>query len=219
MKNNKILYGLIFVVSLIVTNTIVFVTTKEFTVAKWINIAFLNLAIIILLVFSIMSDKKEYSFISYFRLPIVATYSIVTFILSALFIAFNLKNVAITIVVQILCLGLFVIIMSLNTMSNNVAKENMKTNKNNYNKISDMSKKIEIILETVKDRDIYKKIEKAYDDIKNARVNVQSDTAEIDDEIWQSIEMIENDIRNNDTNKIDDQVTKIHNLTIQRNRM
>ena len=219
MKNNKILYGLIFVVSLIVTNTIVFVTTKEFTVAKWINIAFLNLAIIILLVFSIMSDKKEYSFMSYFRLPIVATYSIVTFILSALFIAFNLKNVAITIVVQILCLGLFVIIMSLNTMSNNVAKENMKTNKNNYNKISDMSKKIEIILETVKDRDIYKKIEKAYDDIKNARVNVQSDTAEIDDEIWQSIEMIENDIRNNDTNKIDDQVTKIHNLTIQRNRM
>ncbi len=219
MKNNKILYGLIFVVSLIVTNTIVFVTTKEFTVAKWINIAFLNLAIIILLVFSIMSDKKEYSFMSYFRLPIVATYSIVTFILSALFIAFNLKSVAITIVVQILCLGLFVIIMSLNTMSNNVAKENMKTDKNNYNKISDMSKKIEIILETVKDRDVYKKIEKAYDDIKNARVNVQSDTAEIDDEIWQSIEMIENDIRNNDTNKIDDQVTKIHNLTIQRNRM
>ena len=104
-------------------------------------------------------------------------------------------------------------------MSNNVAKENMKTDKNNYNKISDMSKKIEIILETVKDRDVYKKIEKAYDDIKNARVNVQSDTAEIDDEIWQSIEMIENDIRNNDTNKIDDQVTKIHNLTIQRNRM
>ena len=219
MKNNKILYGLIFVVSLIVTNTIVFVTTKEFTVAKWINIAFLNLAIIILLVFSIMSDKKEYSFMSYFRLPIVATYSIVTFILSALFIAFNLKSVAITIVVQILCLGLFVIIMSLNTMSNNVAKENMKTDKNNYNKISDMSKKIEIILETVKDRDVYKKIEKAYDDIKNARVNVQSDTAEIDDEIWQSIEMIENDIRNNDTNKIDDQVTKIHNLTIQRNKM
>ena len=219
MKNNKILYGLIFVVSLIVTNTIVFVTTKEFTVAKWINIAFLNLAIIILLVFSIMSDKKEYSFMSYFRLPIVATYSIVTFILSALFIAFNLKSVAITIVVQILCLGLFVIIMSLNTMSNNVAKENMKTDKNNYNKISDMSKKIEIILETVKDRDVYKKIEKAYDDIKNARVNVQSDTAEIDDEIWQSIEMIENDIRNNDTNKIDDQVSKIHNLTIQRNKM
>ena len=219
MKNNKLLYCLIFIVSLLVTNTIVFVTNTEFTVAKWINIVFLNLAIIVLLLFSVMSDKKEYAFMSYFRLPIVATYSAITFILSALLIMFNMSNVTFTIVVQVLLLGLFVIAISLNTMSNNSAREDMQKDKTNYSKITDMSKKMEIILASIKDRDLYKKIEKAYDDIKNANVTTKSDTNQIDSELWQAIDMIQNNVQNSDTNVIDEQVSKIHDLTVQRNRM
>lgn len=220
MKNNKVLYSIICVVALIVVNAVTFISIKEFTTARWINIGFLNLSVIILLIFSIMYGKKEDKFMNYSRFPIVGLYSLLAFIISALFIIFNLKNVTITIVVQIILLGLFIIAISLNTMSNNTAKQNRAVDKQNYNKIEDMSKRLFIIMqENENNRDLYKKIEKAYDDVKNAKISINEDTTQVDNDIIQSIAKIEFYIQNNNLNLIDEQITTIHNLVIKRNLM
>ena len=219
MKKNKILYAVIVAVALIVVNVVVFVSVKEYTVARWINIGFLNLSVIVALLFSVMSGKKDYKFMSYSRIPIVTLYSFITFIVSALFIIFNLKSIVITIVVQIILLGLFIILMSVNTMSNNSAQESLQVDKNNYNKIDDMSKRLETILKSTSNRDLYKKIEKAYDDVKNAKIAINEDTTQVDNDILQAISIIEYTMQNNDNNALDEQITKIHNLTVKRNMM
>lgn len=219
MKKNNILYAIICLVTLIVVNVVVFISVKEFTTARWINIGCLNLAVIISLIFSVMIGKKESRFMNYSRFPIVAVYSIITFIVSALFIAFNLKSTVITIVVQIILLGLFIIAVSLNTMSNNSAQESLKNDKQQFNKIDDMAKRLEALLKTINDRDLYKKIEKAYDDVKNSKLNIIEDTTQVDNDILQAISIIEYNVQNNNANSIDDQITQIHNLVIKRNMM
>ena len=219
MKNNKVLYGIICLVALIVTNVVVFVSVKDFTTARWINIGFLNLSVVISLIFSVMVGKKEYRFMNYSRFPIVAVYSVIAFIVSALFIAFNLKSTVITIVVQIILLGLFIIVVSSNTMANNSAQESLKNDKQQFNKIADLATRLEYILKTTEDRNLVKKIEKAYDDVKNSKLNISEDTTQVDNDILQVISIIEYNVQNKQFDLIDEQIDKIHNLVIKRNMM
>lgn len=219
MKNNKTLFGIIGIVALIMINVVVFVSVKEFTTARWINIGFLNLSIIVGLFFSIMFGKKEYKFMNYSRLPIVGFYSTITFIISALFIICNLKNITITIVTQVILLCLFIIVLASNTMANNSAEMSLDKDKKQYTKVNDMCNRLEIILKTVINREIYKKIEKAYDDVKSSKININEDTTQVDNDILQAIAIIEYNVRNESYNLIDEQVNKIHNLVTRRNQM
>ena len=156
---------------------------------------------------------------NYSRFPIVAVYSVIAFIVSALFIAFNLKSTVITIVVQIILLGLFIIVVSSNTMANNSAQESLKNDKQQFNKIADLATRLEYILKTTEDRNLVKKIEKAYDDVKNSKLNISEDTTQVDNDILQAISIIEYNVQNKQFDLIDEQIDKIHNLVIKRNMM
>ena len=156
---------------------------------------------------------------NYSRFPIVAVYSVIAFIVSALFIAFNLKSTVITIVVQIILLGLFIIVVSSNTMANNSAQESLKNDKQQFNKIADLATRLEYILKTTEDRNLVKKIEKAYDDVKNSKLNISEDTTQVDNDILQAISIIEYNVQNKQFDLIDEQIDKIHNLIIKRNMM
>ena len=219
MKNNKVLYGIIGLVALAIVNVVVFVSIKEYTTARWINIAFLNLSVIVLWFFSIMFGNKEEGFMNYSRLPIVSLYSGITFIVSALLIITNLQSVKATIVIQVILLGLFIIILATNTMANNSARASTVADKNNFSKVSDMTKRLDLILKTVEDRELYKKIEKAYDAVKNTRVTVKEDTTQIDNDILQAIGIIEYSVQNKNYEAIDEQVNKIKNAIIKRDAM
>lgn len=219
MKNNKVLYGIICLITLIIVNVVIFVSVKDFTTARLINIGFLNLSLIISLIFFVMVGKKETRFMNYSRFPIVGLYSTIAFIVSALFITFNLQNIAITIIVQIILLGVFIVIISLNTMANNTAKTSSQNDRIQYNKVEDMSRRLDFIIKTIDDRSIIKKLEKAYDDVKNSKLNILEDTTQIDNDILQSISIIEYNVQNKQYNSIDEQINKIHNLVIKRNMM
>ena len=219
MKNNKVLYGIIGLVALVIVNLVVFISIKEYSTARYINIAFLNISVLNLWFFSIMFGNKEEGFMNYSRLPMVSLYSVVTFILSALLVLINFQNVKVTIVVQVILLGIYIILLATNTMANNSARNSVAIDKNNYGKVNDMAKRLDLILKTVENREIYKKIEKAYDAVKNKKVTVNQDTTQVDNDILQSIGIIEYSVQNKNFDAIDEQVEKIKNAIIRRNEM
>lgn len=219
MKNNKVLYGIIGLVALVIVNLVVFISIKEFSTARYINIAFLNISVLNLWFFSIMFGDKKEGFMNYTRLPMVSLYSVVTFILSALLVLINFQNVKVTIVIQVILLGIYIILLATNTMANNSARNSVAIDKNNYGKVNDMAKRLDLILKTVENREIYKKIEKAYDAVKNTKVTVNQDTTQVDNDILQSIGIIEYSVQNKNFDAIDEQVEKIKNAIIRRNEM
>ena len=219
MKNNKVLYGIIGLVALVIVNLVVFISIKEYSTARYINIAFLNISVLNLWFFSIMFGNKEEGFMNYSRLPMVSLYSVVTFILSALLVLINFQNVKVTIVIQVILLGIYIILLATNTMANNSARNSVAIDKNNYGKVNDMTKRLDLILKTVENREIYKKIEKAYDAVKNTKVTVNQDTTQVDNDILQSIGIIEYSVQNKNFDAIDEQVEKIKNAIIRRNEM
>ena len=219
MKNNKVLYGIIGIVALAIVNVVVFLSLKEYTTARWINIAGLNLSIIVFWGAGIITGDKSEKFLGYARFPIVAVYSVLTFIISALFILINVKSVTLSVIVQVILLGLFAIVMCTNTMANNASRNITNTDKANYNKINDMAKRIELIMQSVDDREVYKKIEKAYDSVKNANVTLQEDSTQIDNDIMQAIGVLEVAVQSKNYDMTEEQVSKINNLIARRNQM
>lgn len=219
MKNNKVLYGIIGIVALAIVNVVVFLSLKEYTTARWINIAGLNLSIIVFWGAGIITGDKSEKFLGYARFPIVAVYSVLTFIISALFILINVKSVTLSVIVQVILLGLFAIVMCTNTMANNASKNITNIDKANYNKVTDMAKRIELIMQSVDDREVYKKIEKAYDSVKNANVTLQEDSTQIDNDIMQAIGVLEVVVQSKNYDMAEEQVSKINNLIARRNQM
>ena len=219
MKNNKVLYGIIGIVALAIVNVVVFLSLKEYTTARWINIAGLNLTIIVFWGAGIITGDKSEKFLGYARFPIVAVYSVLTFIISALFILINVKSVTLSVIVQVILLGLFAIVMCTNTMANNASKNITNIDKANYNKVTDMAKRIELIMQSVDDREVYKKIEKAYDSVKNANVTLQEDSTQIDNDIMQAIGVLEVAVQSKNYDMTEEQVSKINNLIARRNQM
>ena len=219
MKNNKVLYGIIGIVALAIVNVVVFLSLKEYTTARWINIAGLNLSIIVFWGAGIITGDKSEKFLGYARFPIVAVYSVLTFIISALFILINVKSVTLSVIVQVILLGSFAIVMCTNTMANNASKNITNIDKANYNKVTDMAKRIELIMQSVDDREVYKKIEKAYDSVKNANVTLQEDSTQIDNDIMQAIGVLEVVVQSKNYDMAEEQVSKINNLIARRNQM
>lgn len=219
MKNNKILYGIIGIVALAMINLIIYISIKEYTTARWINIAGLNLSVIIFWGSGIVTSNRDEKFIEYFRLPIVLAYSSITFLLSIIFIIIGIKSIQVSLTMQIILLCIFIIAITINKMANNVSIEISRENKSSYNKIAEMTKKIEQIMNNIDDRDVYKKVEKMYDSVKNAKLTLSADSTQIDNDIIREIGKLELNIQNKQYNIIDEQLTQINNYILKRNQM
>lgn len=219
MKNNKILYAIIGIVALAMINVIIYISIKEYTIARWINIAGLNLSVIIFLGAGIVTSNRDEKFIEYFRLPIVLAYSSITFLLSIIFIIIGIKSIQVSLTMQIILLCIFIIAITINKMANNVSIEISRENKSSYNKIAEMTKKIEQIMNNIDDRNVYKKVEKMYDSVKNAKLTLSADSTQIDNDIIREIGKLELNIQNKQYNIIDEQLTQINNYILKRNQM
>lgn len=219
MKNNKILYAIIGIVALAMINVIIYISIKEYTIARWINIAGLNLSVIIFWGSGIVTSNRDEKFIEYFRLPIVLAYSSITFLLSIIFIIIGIKSIQVSLTMQIILLCIFIIAITINKMANNVSVEISRENKSSYNKIAEMTKKIEQIMNNIDDRNVYKKVEKMYDSVKNAKLTLSADSTQIDNDIIREIGKLELNIQNKQYNIIDEQLTQINNYILKRNQM
>ena len=82
-----------------------------------------------------------------------------------------------------------------------------------------MTKKIEQIMNNIDDRDVYKKVEKMYDSVKNAKLTLSADSTQIDNDIIREIGKLELNIQNKQYNIIDEQLTQINNYILKRNQM
>lgn len=219
MKNNKVLYGVICAILLVVVNLVVFISLQNYTEARWVNIVGLNLSIIILLVASIITGNKETHFMKYSKFPIIISYFIITFIVSAILIIVNLESVTVSVVVQVILLALFAIAMSVNKMADNVSEESMKRDNNQKQDVKKLAKKLQMAMERVDDRDVYRKIESAYDAINNAKINITGNSSVIDEEIFNSIVKIEDLIASQNMNDIENETIRIKQLVTKRNEL
>ena len=215
MKNNNILKIIITIILLAIIDSIVFLTVKEFDAARIINISILNLVVICLLILSFKNNEGKYKFLEYSKITIIAIYTIITFILSITLIAVK-ANLTLTLVSQILVTGISLVLILTNQMiDNNIIENTTKVNEKVDN-VKVISNKLKTILKLITDRDLYKKVEKVYDNARSLKVDVNN-SQDIDNEILTLIGMIDREIKMQ--HDVTDLLNKINNKFIERNNL
>lgn len=220
MKNNKMISGLIFGIILVVVNLIVFVTVKDFTTSRIINIVFLNLSLIISIIIGALEKKsKENAFLNYTKLPMIGFYTLICVIMSALLIAFGKNSSTLSIVLQVILLAVFLIFILMNKAADNSYEANTAVKKVNIDNVKEISKKLEMILQITKDREIYKIVEKAYDNARSLNIKSSDLTSEIDNNIFVCINKIETLASSGQKEELENSVDEIKKLFVQRNNL
>lgn len=216
MKNNKVIACLILVITLLLVNIIIFVTQKEMTSAGVINTVFLNLSIVIVSLFSIFGGKSRDE-LPLSKVPILGGYLLLTVITSILLFLIQRENVTLTIVLHILYLGIFLIAMLGNQAADNKTREDRSVVDEKIDNVRRISNQLKGLLATIKDRNLYKTVEKAYDGARSLNVNVKGDVSTIDMEILRLVTMLEEAVNSGNVNEVDDIVSKLEKHFIKRN--
>ena len=215
MKNNNILKIIITIILLAIIDSIVFLTVKEFDAARIINISVLNLVVICLLILSFKNNEGKYKFLEYSKITIIAIYTIITFILSITLIAVK-ANLTLTLVSQILVTGISLVLILTNQMSDNNIIENTTKVNEKVDNVKVITNKLKTILKLITDRDLYKKVEKVYDNARSLKVDVNN-SQDIDSEILTLIGMLDREIKMQ--HDVTDLLNKINNKFIERNNL
>ena len=215
MKNNNILKIIITIILLAIIDSIVFLTVKEFDAARIINISILNLVVICLLILSFKNNEGKYKFLEYSKITIIAIYTIITFILSITLIAVK-ANLTLTLVSQILVTGISLVLILTNQMSDNNIIENTTKVNEKVDNVKVITNKLKTILKLITDRDLYKKVEKVYDNARSLKVDVNN-SQDIDNEILTLIGMLDREIKMQ--HDVTDLLNKINNKFIERNNL
>lgn len=215
MKNNNILKIIITIILLAIIDSIVFLTVKEFDAARIINISVPNLVVICLLILSFKNNEGKYKFLEYSKITIIAIYTIITFILSITLIAVK-ANLTLTLVSQILVTGISLVLILTNQMSDNNIIENTTKVNEKVDNVKVITNKLKTILKLITDRDLYKKVEKVYDNARSLKVDVNN-SQDIDSEILTLIGMLDREIKMQ--HDVTDLLNKINNKFIERNNL
>lgn len=220
MKNNKVVYSLILVVTLLVINIVIFLTLQTYSAGRILNIICLNVAIIILWFFIFINLKDANNkYLNYSKIPIVLIYALLTIILSIVLIIINPETVISTVIIQVIIHGIFAISMLTNKLADNTT-ENLEKNQNNrVEAIRKISNKLNNLLLEIKDDKLYKKIERVYDSSRSLKVNINKNSEEIDNIILNLIDLLKLKISENNLIEIEDIIKDINNKFIERNNL
>ena len=219
MKDNRVIKIVILLITLVMVNLVAFLSIHTYTASRIINIIFLNLAVIVFEGFMMINTKsKDNKYLNYTKIPLVTTYSLITFILSIVLLVVN-PSIVITIILQAIITAIFCIVMLTNKMADNSTEQAVSQMKEKITDTKAFSNQLKNILQTIKDRELYKKVEKVYDASRSLKINIQSDATDLDKQISADINKLENYIQENNVEEIEKTIENISRYFIKRNSL
>lgn len=197
---NVKLRGIIYAIVLVAINMIYFMFGGADRASyEWLAYGFIMGSIII-------SFCAILSCINYKRVPDnlitldLATwlYSIASLIINTIFILINFSNIKIILVINMLLLGLFIIVYSINMSVNNAIERNLGDLEADKHFVKNVSDKLKIIMDIAQGETIKNKIEMAYDTVRTAPVKSNSRAMEYEIKIISLVEAVEQKIEQQD---------------------
>ena len=216
MKNNKSLVGIIFGTIVVMLDVIIFLTIKNYNAARIINIIFLNLTVFITCCLAIINNKEKAKYLSISKYPILFVYMLVSIIINLLFIVLNLKSTNISIITQVVLLGILIICLNIDKIGTNVIGKEEEQQSIRVNNLKKIKNRLNLILKTTDNYELRKKIKRVYD-VANSCITDVYEVEEIDSKIIKKIDILEDELEKNESDKIDKLVNDICKLLEIRN--
>lgn len=220
MNKKKFLWIILDLIFLVIFNVVFFVISgTKHPVSVWISYGFIHLAYITLLISPKLIRKSSSSSVFGFSLySISSTYFLVEFIIGVIFIFAKPESYKVSLVVQIITLGIYAAMLISHMIANEYTADNIERHGLELQYVKNCSAQIKGIMTQVEDKNIKKKVEKAYDTLHSSPVRSNNTARDYELTVMDLIEVLEQNIERNDLIAASTTLDKILKNADERNR-
>ena len=201
MNKKNVLWILLDLVFLLVFNVVFFVAGgTQHPASVWISYGFIHFAYIMLLVTPFLIRKSNNSAILGLSLySISSVYFFLAFITGVVFIVMHPESYKASLIVQVVIAGFYAVVLLSNMIANEHTADYMERHEVELQYVKQSSAKLKGIMETVSDKSLKKKIERAYDLLHSSPAKSSAEVRNNEAAVMDLIEVLERDIEKSDT--------------------
>ncbi len=219
MKKN-VLWILLDLVFLIVFNTVFFVAGgTDHNVSVWISYGFIHLSYLLLIIAPFLIRKSSSAAVFGFSLySISSTYFLLEFIVGVIFCLINMESYKPALIVQIIIAGFYAIMLISHLIANESTADSIEKHEIELKYVKDCSARILHLVDMVSDKKTRKKVEAVYDIIHGSPVKSNNSVRQIELDVIDQIDLLEEAVDSEDSDRITAVCKKITRLADERNR-
>ena len=220
MNKKNFLWIILDLIFLVIFNVVFFVISgTEHPASVWISYGFIHLAYIMLLITPKLIRKSSSSSVFGFSLySISSIYFLVEFIIGAIFIFAKPESYKVSLVVQIITFGIYAAMLISHMIANEYTADNIERHELELQYVKNCSAQLKGIMNQVEDKNIKKKVEKAYDTLHSSPVRSNNTARDYELTVMDLIEILEQNIERNDLIAASTTLDKILKNADERNR-
>lgn len=220
MNKKNFLWVILDLIFLVIFNVVFFVISgTEHPASVWISYGFIHLAYIMLLITPKLIRKSSSSSVFGFSLySISSTYFLVEFIIGVIFIFAKPESYKVSLVVQIITFGIYAAMLISHMIANEYTANNIERHELELQYVKNCSAQLKGIMNQVEDKNIKKKVEKAYDTLHSSPVRSNNTARDYELTVMDLIEVLEQNIERNDLIAASTTLDKILKNADERNR-
>ena len=219
MKKN-VLWILLDLVFLIVFNTVFFVAGgTDHNVSVWISYGFIHLSYLLLIIAPFLIRKSSSAAVFGFSLySISSTYFLLEFIVGVIFCLINMESYKPALIVQVIIAGFYAIMLISHLIANESTADSIEKHEIELKYVKDCSARILHLVDMVSDKKTRKKVEAVYDMIHGSPVKSNNSVRQIELDVIDQIDLLEEAVDSEDSDRITAVCKKITRLADERNR-
>lgn len=221
MKKSKILGNLIHLIVLALFNALYFgLGGVNHTASAWIAYGFIHFSYIMMIVTPYITQKgKDRATYAASMYTITSTYFIIELIVGAIIIIVAPEGYKFSLFSQLIIAAIYLIILFGNMMADEHTAKAVEKHEAELIYVKESCSLLKAILSDINDKQLYRKVEKAYDLIQSSPVKSSSSVHTIESQVMNEIDNLGFAVRSGDDAAISASTDKIVKLANERNRL
>lgn len=185
----------------------------------WISYGFIHFAYLMLLITPFLVRKTLNTATFGFSLSFISTiYFIVSFAVGLVFIFTHPESYKISLMIQIIISGIYAIMLILHLIANESTADSIECHEMELQYVKASSSKLKGIMDSVSDKQLWKKIDKIYDLIHSSPVKSSNSVRDYELAVLELIDVLDDNIIRNDIAAAELTISKIERNASERNR-
>lgn len=220
MDKKRTLWILLDLVFLIVFNVVFFVAGgSDHPASVWISYGFIHFAYIILLITPFLIRKPINTAVLRLSLySISLAYFVVAFVVGLIFIFTHPESYKAALITQVIIVGIYAVMLISHMLANESTTDSIEQHEMELRYVKEASSKLKGIMDSISDKQLYKKVEKLYDLLHSSPAKSNNFVQDYELTVLDLINALESNIDRNDILAAENTISKIERNASERNR-
>ena len=220
MKKSKVLGSLIHLIVLALFNALYFGIGVDHPASAWISYGFIHFSYVMVIITPYITQKgKDRATYAASMYTITSAYFAIELIVGAIIIIVAPEGHKFSLFSQLIMAAIYLIILFGNMIADEHTAKSVEKHEAELIYVKESCSMLKAIMSDISDKQLYRKVEKAYDLIQSSPVKSATNVLSIESQVISEIDNLGLAVRNGDATAISASADKIVRLANERNRL